>query len=90
MYEMSLFVCIGQESYFRIPKSPGILLVKMLSAEVSIYPQQLQVNIGSFKDDTSSLSWVKSYLPNRDEAKVLQTACGDVRKTRTAAANNNK
>jgi len=56
MYEMSLFVCIGQESYFRIPKSPGILLVKMLSAEVSIYPQQLQVNIGSFKDDTSSLS----------------------------------
>jgi len=45
MYEMSVFVCIGQESYFRIQKFPGILLVNMLSAEVSIYPQQLQVNI---------------------------------------------
>jgi hypothetical protein len=45
MYEMSLFVSIGQESYFRIPKSPDILLVKMLSSEVSIYLQQLQVNI---------------------------------------------
>jgi len=45
MYEMSLFVCIGQESYFLIQKSPGILLVKMLSAEVSIYLQQLEVNI---------------------------------------------
>jgi hypothetical protein len=45
MYEMSLFVCIGQESYFLIQKSPGILLVKLLSAEVSIYLQQLQVNI---------------------------------------------